>query len=158
MNSLHQSLFLNLDAGSSVKAMSKGLSSVEREDLESDFLKACGNVGYSTILADPPWQFQNRTGKMAPEHHRLNRYSMMSLDDVKSFPVSSAAQANAHLYLWVPSALLREATSRTMPPYWRWMGICECSLDARMPPSGVQMAAAVSSQEVSRARMAGTVE
>ena len=28
---------------------------------------------YSTILADPPWQFQNRTGKMAPEHRRLLR-------------------------------------------------------------------------------------
>src|SRR4051812_21525107 len=30
---------------------------------------------YGTILADPPWQFMNRTGKMAPEHRRLNRYA-----------------------------------------------------------------------------------
>ena len=27
---------------------------------------------YGTILADPPWQFMNRTGKMAPEHRRLS--------------------------------------------------------------------------------------
>ena len=26
---------------------------------------------YNTIYADPPWQFQNRTGKVAPEHKRL---------------------------------------------------------------------------------------
>jgi hypothetical protein len=26
-----------------------------------------------TILADPPWQFRNRTGKVAPEHRRLDR-------------------------------------------------------------------------------------
>ena len=23
---------------------------------------------FHTIYADPPWQFQNRTGKVAPEH------------------------------------------------------------------------------------------
>lgn len=26
---------------------------------------------FGTILIDPPWRFQNRTGKMAPEHKRL---------------------------------------------------------------------------------------
>ncbi len=26
-----------------------------------------------TILAEPPWQFSNRTGKVAPEHKRLSR-------------------------------------------------------------------------------------
>lgn len=31
--------------------------------------------GFSTILADPPWRFTNRTGKVAPEHRRLDRYS-----------------------------------------------------------------------------------
>jgi len=31
---------------------------------------------YSTILADPPWRFQNRTGKMAPEHKRLALYEI----------------------------------------------------------------------------------
>ena len=28
---------------------------------------------FSTILIDPPWRFDNRTGKLAPEHRRLNR-------------------------------------------------------------------------------------
>jgi N6-adenosine-specific RNA methylase IME4 len=61
---------------------------------------------FGTILADPPWQFQNRTGKVAPEHRRLSRYGTMTLDDIKALPVAPAAAEVAHLYLWVPNALL----------------------------------------------------
>lgn len=62
--------------------------------------------GWTTILADPPWRFTNRTGKVAPEHRRLDRYSTMSLEDVCAMPVHSVAARNSHLYLWVPNALL----------------------------------------------------
>lgn len=68
----------------------------------------CGVRRFSTILADPPWQFQNKTGKIAPEHHRLNRYCTMSLDDIKALPVAEVAAEPSHLYLWVPNALLAE--------------------------------------------------
>jgi N6-adenosine-specific RNA methylase IME4 len=61
---------------------------------------------FSTILADPPWQFQNRTGKVAPEHKRLNRYGTLGIDEIKQLPVAAAAQDTAHLYMWVPNALL----------------------------------------------------
>lgn len=64
--------------------------------------------GFSTVLADPPWRFTNRTGKVAPEHKRLDRYSTMSLDEIKCMPVESVLAKNAHLYLWVPNALLPE--------------------------------------------------
>ena len=63
---------------------------------------------FSTVLADPPWQFQNRTGKIAPEHRRLNRYGTMTLDEIKALPVSDLLANTAHLYLWVPNALLPE--------------------------------------------------
>lgn len=63
---------------------------------------------FHTVLADPPWQFQNRTGKMAPEHKRLSRYPTLTLDDIKAIPVSSVTAEPAHLYLWVPNALLPE--------------------------------------------------
>lgn len=62
--------------------------------------------GFSTVLADPPWRFTNRTGKVAPEHRRLDRYSTMSLDAIKAMGVQSILAPNAHLYLWVPNALL----------------------------------------------------
>ena len=63
---------------------------------------------YATILADPPWQFNNRTGKMAPEHKRLNRYPTMKLEDICNMPVEQITEETAHLYLWVPNALLPE--------------------------------------------------
>jgi N6-adenosine-specific RNA methylase IME4 len=63
---------------------------------------------FGTLLADPPWQFQNRTGKVAPEHRRLSRYGTMTLDDIKALPVPEIVAPVAHLYLWVPNALLPE--------------------------------------------------
>jgi N6-adenosine-specific RNA methylase IME4 len=63
---------------------------------------------FSTILADPPWQFQNRTGKVAPEHRRLLRYPTMELQEIMDMPLGSIAAARSHLYLWVPNALLME--------------------------------------------------
>lgn len=63
---------------------------------------------YATILADPPWQFQNRTGKMAPEHRRLLRYPTMTAEEIMDLPVREVAADCSHLYLWVPNALLHE--------------------------------------------------
>ncbi|WP_347345826.1 MT-A70 family methyltransferase [Microbacterium sp.] len=62
--------------------------------------------GFRTVLADPPWRFANRTGKVAPEHRRLDRYDTMTLADIKALPVESTLAKDAHLYLWVPNALL----------------------------------------------------
>ena len=73
-----------------------------------EFMDFTSGKKYKTIYADPPWQFANRTGKMAPEHKRLNRYSTMKLEDIKRLPVSEAADEKSHLYLWVPNALLPE--------------------------------------------------
>lgn len=72
----------------------------------SDLLAFRKNRKFRTILADPPWQFQNRTGKVAPEHRRLSRYSTMTLSDIKALPVAECVTSTAHLYLWVPNALL----------------------------------------------------
>lgn len=67
-----------------------------------------GNKKYSTILADPPWQFQNRTGKIAPEHRRLSRYETLTFEQIIALPVSEIITEMAHLYLWIPNALLPE--------------------------------------------------
>src|SRR3954463_12174851 len=61
---------------------------------------------FGTILADPPWQFENRTGKIAPEHKRLNRYGTMTGPEICALPVADVAADPSHLYLWVPNALL----------------------------------------------------
>lgn len=77
-------------------------------DTAEDLLRTAKGQKFSTILADPPWQFQNRTGKVAPEHKRLNRYGTMTLTEIMELPVSQIAAEPAHLYLWVPNALLPE--------------------------------------------------
>lgn len=77
-------------------------------DARHSLLETAGTRKFGTILADPPWQFQNRTGKVAPEHKRLNRYGTMTLDEICSLPVSQISDEPAHLYLWVPNALLPE--------------------------------------------------
>jgi N6-adenosine-specific RNA methylase IME4 len=63
---------------------------------------------FSTVLADPPWRFQNRTGKMAPEHKRLSRYGTMDLEEILELPVAQIVRPKAHLYLWVPNALITD--------------------------------------------------
>ncbi len=73
-----------------------------------DFIDHIQKAGYGTILADPPWQFQNRTGKVAPEHKRLARYQTLELQEIKEIPIGVVASEQSHLYLWVPNALLRE--------------------------------------------------
>lgn len=72
----------------------------------NDLLSFCSGQKFATIYADPPWRFQNRTGKVAPENKKLNRYETMLLKDIKALPVSHIATAKSHLYLWVPNALL----------------------------------------------------
>lgn len=75
-------------------------------DASADFRNLVGTRSFATVLADPPWQFINRTGKVAPEHRRLNRYGTMKLQEICALPVEEASAPTAHLYLWVPNALL----------------------------------------------------
>ena len=77
-----------------------------RNDAIEDLRSFVSGRRFGAILADPPWQFQNRTGKVAPEHRRLSRYGTMDLRQIKELPVAAAAAPVCHLYLWVPNALL----------------------------------------------------
>jgi DNA (cytosine-5)-methyltransferase 1 len=74
-----------------------------------DLLRALQGQRFATILADPPWQFQNKTGKIAPEHKRLNRYNTLTMDEIVALPVAQAAADTSHLYLWAPNAMLPHA-------------------------------------------------
>lgn len=57
--------------------------------------------GFGTIVADPPWRFSDQGSRAAPS------YSTLALQDIVHMPIESIAAERAHLYLWVPSALLR---------------------------------------------------
>jgi N6-adenosine-specific RNA methylase IME4 len=73
---------------------------------EASLLEFAAGRRWSTIYADPPWQFANKTGKVGPEHRRLFRYGTMTNDEIMALPVADIVTAPAHLYLWVPTALL----------------------------------------------------
>ena len=64
---------------------------------------------FATLLADPPWRFQNRTGKVAPEHRRLSRYDTMTTAAIRALPIDEVTTPDAHLYLWTPNALIADA-------------------------------------------------
>src|SRR4051812_29616137 len=81
---------------------------VQMSAAASDLQRSLGQSRFGTVLADPPWQFANRTGKIAPEHRRLSRYGTMTLDEIAQLPVCDFVEPTAHLYLWCPNALLPE--------------------------------------------------
>ena len=99
-------------ANDSNKSVSGAIAAVDggmdAQDIAAELLAFADGRRFTTILADPPWQFENRTGKMAPEHRRLNRYRTLRTDDIAAVPVAEVADERAHLYLWVPNALLPE--------------------------------------------------
>jgi N6-adenosine-specific RNA methylase IME4 len=58
---------------------------------------------FRTILADPPWNIQQK-GTHGAERH----YPLMSLERIMALPVGDLAEPDAHLWLWVTNATLRE--------------------------------------------------
>ena len=91
-------------------------------------LAATAGRKFHTVLGDPPWQFDNRTGKVAPEHRRLMRYPTMRLEEIMALPVAELVEEPAHLYLWTPNAILPDAiavmeawgfTYRTNLPWYK---------------------------------------
>lgn len=77
-------------------------------DPAQDLRRSLDQRRFSTVLADPPWRFVNRTGKVAPEHRRLSRYPTLTTEQICALPVAEHLEATAHCYLWVPNALLPE--------------------------------------------------
>ncbi len=87
------------------------LAAIEKANgtgLVAEDLRQLEGGPFSTILADPPWRFMNRTGKVAPEHRRLSRYDTMTTAAIRAMPVNEITAQNAHLYLWVPNALIAD--------------------------------------------------
>jgi N6-adenosine-specific RNA methylase IME4 len=75
-------------------------------EIGNDLLEFVGRRRFRTVLVDPPWRFTNRTGKMAPEHRRLSRYATLTVDEIAELPLPLLSSEPAHLYLWVPNALV----------------------------------------------------
>ena len=79
------------------------------EDIGASLRQAFEGQTFGTILADPPWRFINRTGKVAPEHRRLARYATLRAREIAALPVRYMAAERAHCYLWTPNAMIVDA-------------------------------------------------
>lgn len=58
---------------------------------------------YKTILADPPWDVQQQGARGAERH-----YPLMTLERIRDMPIADLAAYDAHLWLWVTNATLRQ--------------------------------------------------
>lgn len=57
---------------------------------------------YKTILADPPWDLNQKGARGAAMH-----YSLMNLDSIKAMPIADLAEPDSHCWLWCTSSTLR---------------------------------------------------
>ena len=64
-----------------------------------DLARKTGGRKSHTVLADPPWRFINRTGKVAPEHKRLSRYETMDTSQIASCP-SQISPFPLHIFIF----------------------------------------------------------
>lgn len=69
---------------------------------------------YATIVADPPWSYEEGWAPFGPTSTGGDRpgrrplpYSAMSVEDIAAMPVASIAAEDAHLYLWTTNRYLR---------------------------------------------------
>ena len=60
---------------------------------------------FSTVYADPPWQYANVASRAAADNH----YTTMSLEEICAEPVQRLVAGDAHLHLWTTSGFLWQA-------------------------------------------------
>jgi len=68
---------------------------------------------YSVIYADPPWKYGGKystgsVGKRNGARSASSHYKVMSMEEIKSLPISEIAEDDAALFLWVTGPFLQE--------------------------------------------------
>jgi len=57
---------------------------------------------YRTVIADPPWDVQQKGNYGA-----VNHYNLLSIPQIKAMPVADLMEENSHAWLWVTNSTLR---------------------------------------------------
>lgn len=63
---------------------------------------------YSIIMADPPWQYNNRNTGGSMTSGSSSVYDTMTIDELESLNVSKLARKDSFLFLWVTYPMLQE--------------------------------------------------
>jgi N6-adenosine-specific RNA methylase IME4 len=85
-------------------------------------------VKYRTIVADPPWPIpraNRRAGRRRYNIKTVVPYPMMELDAIAALPVGGLATPDAHLYLWVTPAFIRDGTGKRIAEAWGFRVVSE---------------------------------
>lgn len=64
---------------------------------------------FDVIVADPPWCFTTYSPKGKEKKSAECHYSTMTLDDIKSLPVSTLAAPDCALFLWATAPMFPQA-------------------------------------------------
>ena len=64
------------------------------------------NKKYNIILCDPPWSYKDKA--LAGNRGACCKYPVMGIDDIKKLPVTSIAEDDCVLFLWVTMPKLNE--------------------------------------------------
>jgi len=70
------------------------------------------NPSYRTIVADPPWEYDEGTGASYSTRGRRDcdlPYPTMTVDEIAALPVPSLAAKTSSLFLWTTNRYLRDA-------------------------------------------------
>ena len=72
--------------------------------------KNLGKTGkYNIIYADPPWKYHTYSKTENNKGLAENFYETMSVEEIKSLPISNLAEDNCALFLWATAPCLPEA-------------------------------------------------
>jgi len=85
--------------------VSAAAQDVSREYCKTSDIESLVGQTFSTIYADPPWQYGNQATRASTGDH----YAGMSVDDICALPIMPLAAENAHLHLWTTNAFLFDA-------------------------------------------------
>lgn len=77
---------------------------------------------YRTIVADPPWRFNERQGGFG-DGLAEDKYVSMAREDIVEMPVADLAADDSHLYLWTPVKMIPDALTVCEAWGFRYVGL-----------------------------------
>ena len=74
---------------------------------------------YACVLSDPPWRFDDRGSRIAPDH-KGKHYETMSLSSIIGLGdwVRERAAKNCHLWLWAPNSFVIDGSAALVVRMW----------------------------------------
>jgi N6-adenosine-specific RNA methylase IME4 len=85
------------------------------------------------VLADPPWPFKVRSPK-GEGRSACRHYSILTIDEIKAYPVADMAAADCWLFLWTTTPLLPVALDVMTAWGFTYSGTAFCW--TKLNPSG----------------------